>query len=82
MRESAAGDMFTFILGARNAACLSKPRWETGKGSHARSLEIRNLITPIVIDLGEIRDINCDNLCILAQGSEREGEAEGGMGGR
>ena len=39
-------------------------------------LEIRNLITAIVIDLGEIRDINCDNLCILTQsGSKREGNA-------
>lgn len=36
MRESAAGDMFTFILGARNAACLSKPRWERISCSLAR----------------------------------------------
>ena len=66
MRESAAGGMFTFILGA-----LGK------KGSLSlmlARLEIRNQITAIVIDVGEIRDINCDNLCILTQsGSKREG---------
>ena len=75
MRESAAGGMFTFILGA-----LGK------KGSLSlmlARLEIRNLITAIVIDLGEIRDINCDNLCILTQsGSKREGNAGRGKNRR
>ena len=40
-------------------------------------LEIRNLITAIVIDLGEIRDINCDNLCILTQSGKKQERKEG-----
>ena len=67
MRESALGDMFTFSLGGLRA-CLGKDLSHARPPASAPSrLGICNLITAIVIDLGEIRDINCDNLCILTQ---------------
>ena len=73
-------DMFTFILGGAQCgrgACLGKDlslMLARPPGRLARPARIRNLITAIVIDLGEIRDIHYGNLCILAQSRMQEEE--------
>ena len=81
MRESAAGDA-TCSRSSWEARSAGGPlAWERISlscslarplGRLARQARIRNLITAIVIDLGEIRDIHYGNLRILTQSRMQE----------
>ena len=79
MRESAAGDATCSRSSWEARSAGGAPAWERislmlarPPGRLARQARIRNLITAIVIDLGEIRDIHYGNLRILTQSRMQE----------
>ena len=81
MRESAAGDATCSRSSWEARSAGGAPAWERislmlarPPGRLARQARIRNLITAIVIDLGEIRDIHYGNLRILTQSRKKRKE--------
>ena len=84
MRESAAGDATCSRSSWEARSAGGAPAWERISlklarplGRLARQARIRNLITAIVIDLGEIRDIHYGVICAFLRKAACKRKEEG-----